>query len=246
MEQRTRFFTKENVIIVGTVIICMLFMWLIGFGFGNEVRLSKILGQTFLGSDVYLGTWFGFVMIIPIGIGIPYLVIRNIFHEKIQNYGFSFGDTKFGAKWLIFLMPAFVFIPLGSAYIGTETYYTYLVLPDFLKPINIAIHCVSYGLFVIGFEFLFRGFLLFGLNRNMGDTSSSRWIAIIISSAFSAAFLIGLPWVFAVSALLSGIPGGWLNLRLRSFVYFAFIHWNIGVWSDIWEIIKLNISNGIF
>ncbi len=245
-ELMTRFFNKKNIVLLGTVIGCMFLLWLIGFGFGGEVRLSKILGRTFLGSDVYLGTWFGFIMIIPIGFGIPYFVIRHILHDKIENFGFSLGDIKSGVKWLLFLIPAYVFLPLGSAYIGTEAYYTYLVLPDFLKPLNIAIHCVSYGLFVFGFEFLFRGFLLFGLNQNMGDTNKSRWIAIAISSILSAVFLIGLPWIFAASALLSGIPGGWLNFRLRSFVYFAFIHWNIGVWSDIWEIIKLNISNGIF
>jgi hypothetical protein len=48
--------------------------------------------------------------------------------------------------------------------------------------------------------------------------------------------------VFSGSALLLGIPVGFLTLRLRSFVYAAFIHWNLGVWSDIWEIIKLNTA----
>ena len=104
-------------------------------------------------------------MITPIGFGIPYLVIRFVFWESIQDYGFSFGDCK--------------------------------------------------------------------------------WIAAIVSGVLSALLLIGLPWIFPVSALLSSIPGGFVNFRLQSFFYFAFLHWNMGVWSDIWEIIKLNIANGM-
>ena len=231
---------------MGVSIACILILWFLGFGFGNETRLTGLFGLTFLGSDVYLGTWFIFVMIIPIGIGLPYLCIRYIFKEDVKNYGFSFGEMKTGLIWLLVLFPAYILLPLGSAFFGTEVYYNYLVKPEFLKPLNIAIHCVSYAMFTLGFEFLFRGFVLFGLNSGMGDTMKSKWIAAIFSGVLSALFLIGLPWVFPVSALLSCIPGGFLNFKLRSFIYFAFIHWNIGIWSDIWEIIKLNISGGIW
>ncbi len=183
--------------------------------------------------------------ILPIGVGVPYLCIRYIFKEKLTDYGFRLGEARDGAVWLLALVPVYIFLPMGSAYIGTEGYYTYLLKPAFLKPTNIAIHSVSYAAFTFGFEFLFRGFVLFGLSKGMGNTDTSKWIAAGVSGALSALALIGLPWVFPVSALLSALPGAWLNFRLRSFLFFAFIHWNIGIWSDIWEIIKLNVSGGV-
>ncbi len=237
---------KTTIVVLAVTILCIAMLWLLGFGFGNETRLSELLGMTFLGSDVYLGTWFIFMMIVPIGVGIPYLAVRFVLRSRFQEFGFGLGDAKQGAIWLLVLTPVYVLLPLGSAYVGTEHYYTMLVNPDFLKPLYVAIHCVSYGAFVFGFEFLFRGFVLFGLNSGMGDTIRSKVIAAVASGALAALFLIGLPWVFPVSAFLSTVPAAFLNFRLRSFVYFAFIHWNIGVWSDIWEIIKMNIAGGMW
>lgn len=242
----TSYFNKRTLGIVGTTVFCILILWIAGFGFGNETRISKILGVTFLGSDLYLGTWFIFVLIIPVGFGIPYFVIRFVLHERIQDYGFTFGDLKLGVICMFAMIPGYIFMPLTSAFFGTEHYYTYLTNPDFLKPVRIAIHFVSYAGFILGFEFLFRGFTLFGLNRAMGDTNASRWIAIMVSCMLSTMSVIGLPWIFPVCTLLLGIFGCVLNFRTRSFIYFAFISWLLGVWSDTWEIIKLNIGGGIW
>src|SRR5262249_23955810 len=192
-----------------------------------------------LGSELYLGDWFIFLMIVPIGFGIPYLVIRFYFHENISDYGFSLGDHRFGALLLLILIPAYIFVPLSSAAVGTEKYYTMLVNHDFLRPLYVAVHVVSYALFAFGFEFLFRGFVLFGINSGLGNTTRSKWIAAIVSSGLSAIALIGLPVVFPISALVGGMLGALVNFRLRSMFYTAFIHWNMGVWSDIWEIIKM-------
>ncbi len=240
------YFNKKTVTVVIVSLVCILLLWILGLGFGNETRLSKNTGAALFGSDIYLGTWFVFMMLVPVGFGIPYLVVRFVFHESIQDYGFSLGDVKAGAIVMLILLPAYVLSPLASAYIGTEKYYTYLTEPGFLKPLSVAFHAVSYAAFVFGFEFLFRGFLLFGLNKGMGEHAVGKWTAVVASAALSALCLIGLPWIFPVSALLGGVPMGLLNVRLRSIVYAAFFHWNVGVWSDVWEIIKLNISRTLW
>jgi len=239
-----RYWNKRTLTVTGVSLACIVLLWLLGFGFGHETRLSRLTGATLFGSDVYLGTWFIFMMIVPIGFGIPYLVVRFGFHEPIQAYGFSLGDAKLGAVAVLALVPLYIFAPLASAYIGTERYYTYLTNPQFLKPLHVAIHLVSYVGFAFGFEFLFRGFVLFGLHRGMGETSAAKCVAVLASAILSALCLIGLPWVFPVSAFLGALLAGYANFRLRSFFYFAFIHWNLGVWSDVWEIIKLNIAHG--
>ena len=237
------YINKKTVVILSVTAFCILLLWLFGLGFGHETRLSKQTGATLFGSDVYLGTWFVFMMFIPVGFGVPYCVVRFVLRESIQDYGFSLGDIKEGVMLMLILIPAYVLAPLVSAYIGTERYYTYLTEPGFLKPLTVALHAISYGSFVFGFEFLFRGFLLFGLYQGMNETRISKWIAVATSAALSAFCLMGLPWVFPISALLAGIPLGLVNVRMRSIAYAAFFHWNVGVWSDIWEIIKLNIAH---
>lgn len=240
----SNYINKKNTTIVGVTIFCILLLWMAGFGFGNEIKLSKLLGMKFLGNSLYLGTWFIYIVIICVGFGIPYLVIRFVFKEKLKDYGFSLGDTRSAVLWLVALIPVYVLGPLLSANIGTEKYYTYLMDPAWLKPLHVAVHCFSYMGFAFGFEFLFRGFVLFGLNKNMGNTVKSKWIAAFVSGCLAALCMIGQPWIFIISVFMSSIIGGFLNFRLQSFVYLAFLHWNLGIWSDIWEIIKMNIANG--
>lgn len=239
-----RYCNKRTLAVIGVSLGCIVLLWLLGLGFGNETRLSGLTGATLFGSEVYLGTWFIFMMIIPVGFGIPYLVVRFGFHESLRDYGFSLGNVKLGAVLLLALVPLYVFAPLGTAYIGTEHYYTYLTNPEFLQPLHVAVHLLSYVGFAFGFEFLFRGFVLFGLHRGLGETTAAKWVAVGASAVLSALCLIGLPWIFPVSAFLGALLAGYMNLRLGSFFYFAFIHWNLGVWSDVWEIIKLNIAHG--
>lgn len=238
--------TRKALIVVAATALFMVVLRVVGLGFGHELRLSRWLGRPFLGSTVYFGTWFVFLATAVFGLGIPYLVVRFVLHQSLRDFGFSLGEARQGVVWLLVLTPAYVLAPLGSAFIGTERYYTYLVEPGFLAPLHVALHCASYGMFVLGFEGFFRGFLLFGLAQALGNSRGGQWMAVLITAALSAASLIGLPWIFPVSALLAGIPAGFLNLRLRSFVYFGFIHWNIGIWSDVWEILKLNLAHGMW
>jgi hypothetical protein len=238
--------TRKALIVVAATVVVILSLWLLGFGFGHELRLSRWLGRPFLGSTVYFGTWFIFLATLVLGLGIPYIVVRFVLHQPLRDFGYSLGDARQGIVWLMAFTPACVLLPLGSAYIGTERYYTYLVEPGFLTPVNVALHCASYGMFVFGFEGLFRGLLLFGLEQALGSSQVGRWVAVLLVAALSALSLIGMPWIFPVSALLAGVPAGFLNLRLRSFVYFALIHWSMGIWSDVWEIIKLNLSHGMW
>src|SRR3989304_3793206 len=91
---------RRVITVAGVALLCTLLMWSVGFGFGNEAMFSRMLGgATFLGSEVYLGTWVGFILFIPIGIGIPYLVVRFLFGEDIRDYGASFGDHRQGVSW---------------------------------------------------------------------------------------------------------------------------------------------------
>lgn len=230
---------RDTLSIVGVALLCTAALWTVGFGFGREIRLAS--GE-FLGSRTYFGTWLVFVLMLPVCLGIPYLAIRLGRRGRLADHGTGLGDLELGCKLLVGLVPAYVFLPLASASVGTHEYYRYLEEPGFVRPAYVAVHCASYALFAFGYEFLFRGFVLFGLARAFDGHPRGRWIAVVGSTLLSALPLVGLPWAFWGSALLMGVPVGLLTLRLRSFLYAGLIHWNLGVWSDIWEIIKLNTA----
>lgn len=100
----------------------------------------------------------------------------------------------------------------------------------------------SLGLFVIweavhlahmfGWEFLNRGFLLFGLAERMGN-----W-AILATAIPFAVLHIGKPELEAYGSFLAAIALGWLALRTRSFLPGVLLHWGVAFSLDIAAIIK--------
>jgi len=233
----------KNLIIIFVVIVVISLLKLCGFGFGNEIKLSLLLGTGLFGSDQYLGVWFVFILFPVLGLLLPLFVVKFVFKEDAKEYGFGLGDTKTGMIWLLVLLPVSVIGSLAVTVLGVHTYYSYLTDENWLKAYYVALHCISYIGFVLGFEFLFRGFVLFGLAKNLGNDTNAKWIAVFFSGAASVVCLLGLPITFIVSALALFIPAGFLNFRLRSFLYIAMFHWSAGIWADIWEIIKNNILN---
>jgi hypothetical protein len=179
-----------------------------------------------------------------VGFGVPWFVIRHVFREKVEDYGLSLGDTRAGVIALLASVPALVTLPLISSAIGTDHYYTYLVLPSFLVPWKIAFHLTSYASFIFGYEFLIRGFLLMGLARTWGGDGKARLAALAVSGVLAPLVFIGTPpLVFVLAFAIFAWIGGPLALRTRSIFYFAFIAWTLGIWSDAWEIIKLNVRS---
>lgn len=229
-------------VIVGVAVLCTVLSWALGWGFRRETWLTRAFGWTLFGSDVYMGVWFVFLVMPVVGFAIPALVIRSVFRERLADYGLTLGDTRAGAIALLAMVPGYATLPLVSSAAGTESYYDYLVLPEFLVPWKIALHFTSYALMMFGYEFLFRGFVLFGIAHALGDTAGARRTALAVSVLLSAFFFLGTPWIFLLAFPVLAVAGGLLAFRTRSILYFTFINWTLGIWSDAWEIIKLNVK----
>jgi hypothetical protein len=73
--------TRKALIVVAATVAFILSLWLLGFGFGHELRLSRWLGRPFLGSTVYFGTWFIFLATLVLGSRISYIVARFVLHQ---------------------------------------------------------------------------------------------------------------------------------------------------------------------
>ncbi len=74
---------------------------------------------------------------------------------------------------------------------------------------------------LFGWEYLFRGWILFGYARKYGP--DALWIQAV---PFAVAHL-GKPEVETLSTIFGGFAFGWVAWRTGSFVYSFLIHWFI-------------------
>jgi uncharacterized protein len=144
---------------------------------------------------------------------IPLLLTLILFRDNPREYGFSFGDWKLGliytALGILFMAPIIYF--LGSGDESMKTYYERFLpgLPwtTFLD--------------LIGWEFIFRGWILFAYARKFGPEAI--WLQAV---PFALAHL-GKPEIETFSTIFGGFAFGWVAWRTRSFIWPFLIHWFI-------------------
>jgi membrane protease YdiL (CAAX protease family) len=81
--------------------------------------------------------------------------------------------------------------------------------------------------FCIGWEFYFRGFMLFGLRDSLGDTNS-----VLVQMLASALLVIGDPAPVAFGGILVGLLWGILALRTQSLLSGMGQHFLLGITLD--------------
>lgn len=145
---------------------------------------------------------------------IPLLITIILFRENPKDYGFSIGDWKLGLTYvligILLMAPIIYFLGHGDA--SMKKYYERFVagLPwtTFLD--------------LFGWEFFFRGWILFAYARKFGP--EALWLHAV---PFALAHL-GKPEVETLSTIFGGFAFGWVAWRTNSFFYAFLIHWFIG------------------
>ena len=147
---------------------------------------------------------------------VPLLVIVLVFRESPAEYGFRLGDWKVGIAITLAasgLMTIILWLLLRGD-TSMQTYYDSLLDGPIPLPL--------YTMFeLIGWEFLFRGWILFGYARKFGP--EAMWLQAV---PFALAH-IGKPEIETLSTIFGGFAFGWLAWRTRSFLYPFLIHWYI-------------------
>jgi membrane protease YdiL (CAAX protease family) len=136
---------------------------------------------------------------------IPLLVIVLFFRQNPKEYGFSFGDWKAGLAitGIGILVMAPIIYYLGSGDAAMQEYY---------KPYIKGLPWTTF-LDLIGWEFLFRGWILFGYLRKFGPE------ALWLQAVPFALMHNGKPEVETLSTIFGGFAFGWVALRTKSFVW---------------------------
>lgn len=158
---------------------------------------------------------------------VPLLVVKLLFRERLRDYGLSIGIGVRTLRTFLILAPIFVL----AGYIGARD-------PGVLEkfPVNpyagrsasmFALHTLTLVSFYLGWEFYFRGFMLFGLREALGDTN-----AVLIQTLASALLHIGSPASETFGAILGGLLWGMLAFRTRSLLSGLGQHFLLGLSVD--------------
>lgn len=149
---------------------------------------------------------------------IPLFIILIVFRENPAVYGFAFGDWKAGLALtgiaILLIAPVLWFAAHGGA---MKEYYKAQVSG---LPWNTFID-------LFGWEFFFRGFILFAYARKFGP--EALWLQAV---PFALAH-IGKPEVETLSTIFGGFVFAWVGYRTKSFIYPFLIHWFVGSFTII-------------
>ena len=148
-------------------------------------------------------------------IGVPVLMTVVVFRDAPADYGFRLGNWRLGLVLTLLgclgMAPIIWYLATQNPSMGS--YYQYGAEGLIWKK----------GLEMLGWEYLFRGWLLFGYARRYG--TDALWLQAV---PFAVAHL-GKPDVETLSTIFGGFAFGWLAWRTGSFLYSFLVHWFIGV-----------------
>lgn len=171
---------------------------------------------------------FQFAVVFVLFFAVPATVWRGVLGRDLRDAGLCVGDWRFGWRSLVVAVaPAVLlaYLSAGQADFQAEYPLSRLAAADGGR---FAAYEVALFSYYIGWEFLFRGFLLFGLRERVGDFGA------VATQAFPSVLLhIGKPAGELWASVAAGFLFGAWALRTRSVLYVLAFHYALGVLNDV-------------
>lgn len=165
---------------------------------------------------------------------IPFFIVKMMFKKKLHDFGFRMGDKRYGFRFVLIAVPFLIWAAyVGSADGAMQAEYPLAKSTMGHPPLFIIVECF-YLVYYISWEFLFRGFMLFGLERHYGAVT-----AILIQMIPSAIVHIGKPASESFGAIFAGLVFGYVAIRTRSILYPLLLHAVVGIATDIFVTLRL-------
>jgi membrane protease YdiL (CAAX protease family) len=148
---------------------------------------------------------------------IPMIVITLLFRDRPADYGFRIGDWRVGLLWtLAGCLGMAVILWFVARTPAMQSYY------EAKAPQNTAYLIYITAVDLFGWEFIWRGFLLFGMAAVLGP-GPAIWL-----QAVPFAFMhLGKPEVETLTTIFGGAAFGFVAWQTGSFLYPFLIHWFI-------------------
>jgi membrane protease YdiL (CAAX protease family) len=183
---------------------------------------------------------------------VPLITILLFLKQEPSQFGMTRGDRRLGLKWaviawvgMVLVLAVVVSLPSLKAQFQGQYLYGRLSQPlsdvgpvFFMQHVNLkalVYYELAMGFYMFCWEFFFRGFLLFGLQKSFLNTWGAVIVQAMIFALLHSSYVPGAskPTAEVLSALPGGIILGILALRTRSFVYGFLAHWAISLTLDL-------------
>ncbi len=157
----------------------------------------------------------------------PLLVLVLLPRERLREYGLGLGDWRLGLKitavFFVVMVPLVIFASRLSDFSSTYP----MSRGALISWNHFFVYQTGYAAYFVGWEFLFRGFLLFAFYKRIGNHAI--WIQLI-------PFVImhgGKPELEAYGSIIAGVALAVLAIRTRSFWYGALLHAAVATTMDV-------------
>jgi uncharacterized protein len=214
------------------VLVSVALIIFISLTFSSPAFYLEHFGGSKLASRIY---WFlsdGLIMFL-----VPVLSIKFIFKKKLSDFGLAVGDLKFGMitsgifyfvmlliVWFVSASPEFIVTyPQG----GEE-------LKRNLQLLVIYELCIF--VYMLGWEFLWRGYMLFGLFDKLG------YYSIFIQMIPFFILHKGKPDIELFASIFAGIILGIQAIRSRSFIYSWILHCSVMLSVDLISVLRYKLN----
>ena len=149
---------------------------------------------------------------------IPLYIIKILFHQDLKGYGLNLDNMKEGI--FISFLSLIAFAPFIYLISRSENFTQYFPLMQSAKEdiLIFMIYECFFVVFIFSWEFIFRGYVLFGLEKQFGI------YAIFIQMIPFVLLHSGKPFIETFASIFGALLLGYLALRTRSFIYGFMIH----------------------
>lgn len=179
------------------------------------IQLFPSRGETLHVSFIMLGA-FVWMLVIPL------TVVRFILKEKFESYGWRLPEDKRRAI-LLTLFSIIILVPVMIFFGTQESFQKFYTLQDTSLENFLLMSVVLSFIYYTSEEFLFRGFLFWGLWRKVGYHSF--WITSLVFALFHVTKpLLEIPFAFFASVLLC-----YLSFKTKSFIPAFVVHFTIAL-----------------
>lgn len=214
------------------ILVSVAFIIFISLTFSSPSFYLSHFGKSRLDSRIY---WFltdGLIMFL-----IPVLSVKLVFKKKLSEFGMALGDIKFGLiSSLLFFLVMIVVVWIVSA--SLEFTITYpqggIELKRNLELLLFYELCIF--VYLLGWEFLWRGYMLFGLIDKLG------YYSIFIQMIPFFILHKGKPDIELFASIFAGIILGVQAIRSRSFIYSWILHCAVMLSVDLISVLRYKFN----
>lgn len=170
-----------------------------------------------------------FVLFFGLGVIFTKLVLK----VNLRDFGLKFGNYKLGLKLCLIALPICALCGLSCVLdSGMSTMYP-LINFSACSWWQIVLYFISYFLYYVGWEYLFRGILLFGSQEKCGVLCSILLTTLISALIHTSIAGFGKPMIETLSAIPAGLIFGYITTKTKSINYSLFMHMLVGFCTDI-------------